>query len=310
MNESSAAPVGLVGLGAMGSKYAESLLDAGLSVAVYDNRPEAMQPFAERDATLCSGPADVADRAETVLVSLPTPDVVREAVAGDGGVLDGKALRTFVDTSTTGLEVARELAVAAERRGVDYLDAPVSGGVRGAEKGTLSVFAAGKQEVFDGVSPLLAHFASTVLLVGTQPGHGQMAKVINNMLSAAAMAITSEALAVGMRAGLQPDALLEAVNSGSGRNTATAGKFPSFVVNRRFDSGFRLELMLKDVRLCLAAARAQGLPMFLGSTVEQLWGLGAERTRPGSDHTEIVRIFEEWAGVQIESATGPSRADA
>ncbi len=125
--------------------------------------------------------------------------------------------------------------------------------------------------------------------------------MLNNLLSATAMTITSEALAAGVRAGLDPAALLEAFNSGSGRNTATTTKFPEQVLPRRFASGFRLELMLKDVGLALAAAREEEVPMPLGGLVEQLWTAAARAGEAEADHTEIARLYERWAGVTIGS---------
>ncbi len=308
MTPGAAGKVGLVGLGAMGAAFAERLLGAGRELAVYDTREDATAPFAGR-TEVCASPAAVAQQAETVMVSLPTPDVVAAVVRGEGGLLGG-GLSTFVDLSTTGLHTARELAALLSERGVAYLDAPVSGGVAGARAGTLGIFAAGDEEVFERCEPLLQPFARTIVHVGPEPGQGQLAKVLNNLVSATAMAITAEAVAAGVHAGLDPDALLQAFNSGSGRNTATTTKFPEQVVNRRFASGFRLELMLKDVRLALAAAREEEVPMLLGGVVEQLWTLAAADGDETADHTEIARLFERWAGVTIESQQEAARADA
>lgn len=311
MTSASPAPVGLIGLGAMGSVFAENLLRAGERVVLFDTREEALQSFAGREGAMpARSPADVADRAETVMVSLPTPDVVRSVVTDEQqGLIGGRAIRTFIDLSTTGVEVSGQLAGATSAAGISYLDAPVSGGVRGARAGTLAVFAAGPSEVFDRAAPLFAPFAKTVLRVGDQPGQGQIAKLLNNLLSATAVTITSEALTVGVRAGLEPEALLEAFNSGSGRNTATEQKFPNSVLTRRFDSGFRLELMLKDVRLCLQEARRERVPMILGAAVEQLWTAAAAESEPAWDHTEFVRMYERWSGVEIGESPSAERAD-
>jgi 3-hydroxyisobutyrate dehydrogenase-like beta-hydroxyacid dehydrogenase len=300
-----AASVGFVGLGAMGAVQAGRLLEAGHQPAVFDSRPERVASLAERGARACSSAAEVGAGAETVLVSLPTPDVVREVLAGKGGLLKGGEMRTFVDLSTTGLEMARELRAILAKRHVAYLDAPVSGGVVAAEAGTLAVYAAGPADVFERCRPLLESFAAKIVQVGVEPGQGQVAKLLNNLLSATAMAITAEALTVGVKAGHEPDSLLEAFNAGSGRNTATAAKFPQQVLNRRFESGFRLELMLKDVRLALDEAAAEGVPMQLGATVGRLWELAASGAAEGADHTEVVRLFEELAGVTVESGRAP-----
>lgn len=291
--------VGFIGLGAIGSHLAVALADSGHKLAVYDTDAARMQPLIEHGAVGCSSPAEVASSAPSVMVSLPTPAVVREVVCGENGLVHGGAMQTFIDLSTTGVHVAGELATLLSERGIAYLDAPVSGGVAGAKARTLAVFAAAEPEVFARHRGLLEAFSSTIVVVGEEPGQGQLAKLLNNVLSATAMAITAEAMTIGTRAGLDPQALLEAFNSGTGRNTATEVKFPAHVITRRFASGFRIELMLKDLRLARDAAAAQGLPMLLGNTVEQLWSLGATIAGEGADQTELVRLFEQWAGVEV-----------
>jgi 3-hydroxyisobutyrate dehydrogenase-like beta-hydroxyacid dehydrogenase len=288
--------IGFVGLGAMGAHMASRLLDAGHPVAVFDSRPEAVAPHAARGAVGCESAAAVADAAATVLVSLPTPNVVR-AVADE--LVQGGAMRTYVDLSTTGPVIAAEVAALMRDAGVDCLDAPVSGGVAGAEAGTLTIMAAGDAAVFEHVRPALEALGRNVVLVGAEPGQGQLAKVVNNLLSATAIAITAEAVALGVRGGLNARTLIDVLNSSSGRNTASEDKFPKHVLPRTFATGFRLELMNKDVQLCLAEAQRQGVPMVLGGAVGQLWALAAATTEEGADCTEIVRLVEEWAGVVV-----------
>ena len=290
------APVGFVGLGAMGAPMVEALVDAGFAVLVADVRVEAAEALAERGATAASCAAEVADGAETVLVSLPTPEVVR-TVADE--VASGSSLRTFVDLSTTGPSTTEAVAAGLAARGIRYLDAPVSGGVAGVSERRLTVMASGDEAVFADVKPLLATFASTILHVGAVPGQGQLAKLLNNLLSATAFAITSEAMTLGVRAGLNAATLLDVFNASTGRNTATSDKFPRQVLTRAFASGFRLKLMTKDVELCLAEARSYGHAMPVGGLVQQLWTLAAAQADEEDDHTEFVRIAEEWAGVQV-----------
>lgn len=309
MSPAGADSVGFVGLGEMGSRMAAALLESGRSLVVFDTRAEMVSALVEGGAESAQSPADVASRAATVMVSLPTPDIVREVLRGEDGLLEGGGMSTFVDLSTTGLANARELAVALSERGVDYLDAPISGGIAGAEARTLAVFAAGSDEVFERCRPLLDAFSKVVVRVGEEPGLGQLAKVLNNLLSATAVAITAEAMTVGVGAGLDPEALLEAFNSGTGRNSATATKFPNQVLNRRFQSGFRLELMLKDVRLALQEAGAQGTAMPLGGLVEQLWMLADGVAGEGADHTEVARVYEQWACVEIAAREESLRGD-
>jgi 3-hydroxyisobutyrate dehydrogenase-like beta-hydroxyacid dehydrogenase len=291
--------IGFVGLGAMGQHMVARLLDAGHELAVFDTRTEAIEPHAARGARACESAAAVADVADTVLVSLPTPDVVRAVATGDRGLLGGKAMRTFVDLSTTGPVVAAEVAAKLTDSGVAYLDAPVSGGVAGAKAGTLTIMAAGDAEVFDRTRPLLEAIGKNVVQVGDEPGQGQLAKLLNNLLSATALAITAEAVALGVRGGLSARTLVDVFTNSSGRNSATDDKFPRHVLPRTFGAGFRTELMNKDVQLCLAEAQRQGVPMVLGGAVAQLWSLAAATADNGADCTEIVRMIEDWAGVVI-----------
>jgi len=288
--------VGFVGLGAMGAHMAARLIDAGYDLAIFDTRAEAVAPHAARGALACDSAAAVADAADTVLVSLPTPDIVR-AVAGE--LATGDAIEAFVDLSTTGPEVAAEVAAALSAAGVACLDAPVSGGVAGAQAGTLTIMAAGDEALFQSLRPLLETLGRNVVLVGAEPGQGQLAKVLNNLLSASAIAITGEALALGVHGGLSARTLLDVFNSSSGRNTASADKFPRHVLPRTFGAGFRLELMDKDVQLCLAEARRQGVPMALGGAVGELWARAQESAAAGADCTEIVRMLEDAAGVVV-----------
>jgi 2-hydroxy-3-oxopropionate reductase len=291
--------VGFVGLGAIGAPLARALLDAGHGVVAYDidaSKVEALGPAAIDVAT---SPRDVADRVEIVFVSLPTPEVVREVACGPDGLAAGNALRIYVDLSTTGAAVAREVAGVLAARGVEVVDAPVSGGVAGANARTLAVMASAGDDAFRRVEPLLRTFGENVFRVGREPGQGQLAKVLNNLLSATAMAITSEALVLGARAGLDAETLLDVFNAGSGRNTATSNKFPTHVLPRSFSSGFRLALMAKDVELCAAEARALGVPLLVGGLVQQLWTLAAAESAPNADHTEFVRIVEAWSGERI-----------
>jgi 3-hydroxyisobutyrate dehydrogenase-like beta-hydroxyacid dehydrogenase len=303
----SAAGLGFIGLGAMGAPIARRLLDRHGQLAVFDTRAEAMRPLAEAGAVACGSPAEVADVAGTVFMSLPDPEVIPLVVDGPDGLLRGTKLRYLIDLSTTGPAAAAQLRGVLDKSGVGYLDAPVSGGPGGAVAGRLTVMAAGRQDVFDEVGPLLDAFAGQVVQVGDEPGQGQLVKVLNNLMSAAALAITSEALALGVKAGLRPDRLLDAINAGSGRNTASADKFPRCVLPRSFDFGFRMQLMTKDVVLCLQEAARQKVPMVLGSTVEQLWMVAAAGQADDADCTEIARMIEGWAGVTIGEAPAHDR---
>jgi 3-hydroxyisobutyrate dehydrogenase-like beta-hydroxyacid dehydrogenase len=296
------ARIGFVGLGAMGAPISEAIAAGGHALVVHDRDARALEAAVAAGAVAAPSARAVADAAEVVFVSLPTPDVVLEVACGDGGLAGGGAMHTYVDLSTTGAVVAAEVAAKLASQGIDVLDAPVSGGVAGARARTLAVIAAGEPHVFERMRPLLELFGGNVFHVGDAPGQGQTAKLLNNLLSATATAITSEAVTMGLAAGLDPATLLGVFNAGTGRNMATAQKFPAHVLTRRFDSGFRLELMAKDLELCMAEARGRQVPMLLGGLVQQIWTLARTQSASDADHTEIVRLFERWAGVEIAAS--------
>lgn len=290
--------VGFVGLGAMGARMARRLLDAGHELWVHDPAPGAADALVAAGATACGGPREVADRAELVLVSLPSPRVVHD-VARE--LVGGAALRTYVDLSTTGPAVSEEVGELLAAAGIGCVDAPVSGGPAGAEAGTLTMMLAGDARAIATARPVVETLARSLFVVGDTPGQGQTVKVINNLLSASAIAITGEAVALGAKAGIDPATLLDVVHVSSGASNAASTKFPQQVLTRRFDHGFRLALMAKDVRLCLAEAQRREVPMLLGGVVAHLWSLGEAQTDEGADCTEIVRLIERWAGATIES---------
>lgn len=292
--------LGFVGLGAVGGPMARRLLQAGHPLSVYDVAPGALAALAEAGAEVCDSARAVADTAELVLVSLPSPDVV-SAVARE--LAGGSTLRVYVDLSTTGPEVAEEAAAVLGTEGVGVVDAPVSGGKAGAESGQLTIMVSGAPEHVEIARPVLERLGSRIFLVGDRPGQGQAVKVINNLMSACSLAITAEAASLGVKAGLDPATLLEVIAASSGSNTAAAQKFPAYVLTRTFHQGFRLGLMAKDVRLCLSEARRLGVPMLLGATVEQLWNLGDATFPDDADFIEIVKMFEDWANVRIEGGS-------
>jgi 3-hydroxyisobutyrate dehydrogenase-like beta-hydroxyacid dehydrogenase len=230
-------PIGFVGLGQMGRPMSRRLLAAGHALVVHDARAEAMDALVAEGAEAAGSPAEVAARAEAVLVSLPTPQVVRAVALGPGGLIQGGALRTYVDLSTTGQPVAIEVAEALAERGIVTLDAPVSGGVRGAANGTLAVMVAGPAAALERLRAVLAVFGR-VFHVGERPGLGQLMKLANNYLSATAIVATAEAVVLGVKGGLDPVTMLDVINASTGRNTASEDKFPRQVLTGDYAAGF------------------------------------------------------------------------
>ena len=290
--------LGFIGVGRMGNHMAGRLLDAGYAVTIYDTNETAMQRLEQRGAKRAKSAADVGSQCETVLVSLPTPDIVKAVALGKQGVIEGGKAKVFVDLSTTGPRVAKEVAEGLAKKGITAVDAPVSGGPSGAEKGTLAMMIACPRALADELRPVI-EVLGKFFYIGEQPGLGQTMKVINNLLSATAITITSEAMVMGVKAGLDPTTMLDVINAGSGRNTATEDKFPRCVVPRRFDFGFTTALLYKDIKLCLDEAEALGVPMIVGNAVRQLMAIGKAAQGPDADITEFVKPLEKLAGVEV-----------
>jgi 3-hydroxyisobutyrate dehydrogenase-like beta-hydroxyacid dehydrogenase len=282
----------------MGARMARRLIAAGYPLTIYDTNEAAMQPLVESGARRAESPAGVASAAEIVLASVPTPPIVESVALGPKGVIEGTRAKIFIDVSTTGATTAKRVAEGLAARGITAVDAPVSGGIRGAEKGTLAVMVSCPQATFEIVKPLL-DVLGKIFLVGTQPGQGQTMKLLNNLLSATAMAITSEAVVMGVKAGLDPSLVIDVFNAGTARNSATQDKMKQHVISRQFSYGFGLALLNKDIRLCMAEADALGVPMVVGSAVRQLLSIATTTEGIDADMTAIAKTVEAWAGVHV-----------
>jgi 3-hydroxyisobutyrate dehydrogenase-like beta-hydroxyacid dehydrogenase len=290
---------GFIGIGRMGSHMARRLLEGGHTVTVFDTSADARGTLVAKGAQDAESAAQVADATKTVLLSLPTPDIVEAVALGAHGVRHGSSVERVVDCSTTGPQMARAVAAALAEHGIEYVDAPVSGGIAGARDGKLAVMASGPREAYDAAAPALANFGK-LFYVGERAGQGQVMKLANNLLAAAALVLSSEAVVMGVKAGLDAQQMLDVINLGSGRNSATQDKFPRAVLTRSFDFGFATGLSYKDVRLCLQEADSLGVPMVAGSAVMQMLGITKARFGTESDFTSIARVVEEWAGVEIK----------
>ncbi len=292
--------IGFIGLGNMGFHMARRLLEAGHRVVVFDTRREPIDQLVKLGAEAAASVREVADRAETVMASLPTPDIVSAVATGKGGLIEGNRVRRFVDLSTTGSVMASRIFDTLKEREIVQIDAPVSGGVSGAEKGTLAVMVSGPRAEAEIVEPALKVIGK-VFFIDERPGAGQTMKLCNNYLSAAAMAATSEAMVMGVKAGLDPRIMLDVINAGSGRNTATENKFPKMVVPRTFNLGFTNGLMAKDVGLALSEAKALGVPMDVADAVMRALKLACDEIGSDKDLTTIVQPLERRVGVEVRA---------
>jgi 3-hydroxyisobutyrate dehydrogenase-like beta-hydroxyacid dehydrogenase len=294
--------IGFIGLGNMGQPMARRLIAAGHKLIVFDTRNDAVAPLVALGAQLASSPADVADRVETVMASLPSLQISEKVALGEGGVIQGKRIKRFIDLSTTGATVAAKIAAGLAKKNIVQIDCPVSGGVGGATKGTLAVMVSGPKAEIDLVKDVLAVFGK-VFVIGEKPGMAQTMKLANNFLSATAMAATSEAVAMGVKAGLDPAVMIDVINAGSGRTTASDGKFPQAILPRTFNYGFATALMLKDVRLCVEQAKSLDVPNSVMSAVLDQWETTNKEFGGDSDFTAIVKMIEQRAGVIVGKKT-------
>jgi 3-hydroxyisobutyrate dehydrogenase len=277
--------VGFVGLGRMGEPMARRLVDGGVAVHGHDPAPGPRQSLAGV-VTHFDTPAEAAAGMPVVILMLPDSNVVQSVL--DGGLLDALAPGSVVvDMSSSEPLRTRELAERVARHGVTLLDAPVSGGVSGARAATLTIMVGGEQEAVRAVTPLLA-LMGRVRPVGAV-GAGHALKALNNLMSAAHLLASSEALLAGQRFGLDPTVMLDVVNGSSGRSGSTENKWPNYVLPETFDAGFTVGLMVKDIRIALGLAEATGASAELSARTVELWGQAVEKLGPDADHTEIVR---------------------
>lgn len=281
--------IGFIGLGNMGSRMSANLAKAGYRLIVYDAAGTIGR--APQGAQAAGSTAEIAARANTVLLSLPDGKA-SAAVGREIAAAEPCATRCVVDTSTIGVESAREIHRNLSAARIEYIDAPVSGGTAGAAAGTISTMFAGSAQSYERLLPVIRAMSKSPFHVGTQPGQGQAMKLANNFLSGMAMAATSEAVCFGLSQGLDMKAMLEVLNVSTGRNTATSDKFPNRILTETYDAGFLAQLYLKDVRLYLESVRAAGTPDAIGAICVEIWK-DFVATAPGADFTEIYRFIRD-----------------
>ncbi len=291
--------VAFLGLGQMGAPMARRVLAAGFDLTVYDPSAKAVAPFLEAGAKSAASAAEAASGKDVAIACLPNQDVSRIVGLGRGGIQEAEGTGAYVEMSTIGSSLVEEIAAALAKRGVGFLDAPVSGGPRGANAGTLTTMVAGSDEDFTTCEPVLKAIAGNVFRVGTKPGQGQVAKLCNNMISATAMAVSFEAVAMGVKAGIDADTLVGLINVSTGRTGATLDKFPASILPRTFDYGGKLATMYKDVMLCLEEYRGRGVPHHVSSSAAQIWFQGMAEGRGDDDYTSLIKVVERWAGVEV-----------
>ncbi|AXK37032.1 NAD(P)-dependent oxidoreductase [Streptomyces armeniacus] len=276
----------------MGTPMVRRLVEAGYTVRAFDTDPAARERAAAAGAEPAAGLPAAVEGADAILLMLPDSDTVEQVVYEDG-LLDAAGAGTvLVDMGSSRPHATRTVAGRAADRGVPMVDAPVSGGVGGAEAGTLTIMAGGAADDVARIRPVLECLGGTVSHVGAT-GAGHALKALNNLMSATHLLVSSEALLAGREFGLDPDVMLEVVNGSSGRSGSTETKWPAYVLPGTYDSGFGLRLMLKDMRIAVDLARETGRPSALGESAVALWAEAAGELPQDADHTEVVRWLEK-----------------
>lgn len=276
------------------------LLADGYELTVLDTDKAAVARLVEQGATGAGTPKEVANAADIVITSLPRPDILTTVALGDDGISSGARATILLDVSTTGPSAAKAIAEGLAKTGKQWVDCPVSGGIKGATEGTLALMVSCPEDTFATIEPILKNFGKAIF-VGTEPGLGQVVKLANNMLAASAIFLTAEALAMGVKAGVDPEVMLDIINMSTGRNSASQDKFPRSVLPGTFDFGFATGLSYKDVRMCIDESETLGVPMVGGALVRQILAITQRKYGAESDFTSMAKLVEDWSGVEIRS---------
>ncbi|MBU2963189.1 NAD(P)-dependent oxidoreductase [Citreicella sp. C3M06] len=279
--------IGFVGLGQMGEPMCAFICKGDAPVLCHDRTPG----LAPKGGTEVDSLAAVVAGADTVFLSLPDGKIVN-AVAGEIAALPDVAGKVIIDMSTIGPAAAKQAAATIQGAGMTYIDAPVSGGRQGALKAAITIIWSGSRAEMDRHQPILDLFSKNTFHVGDTPGQGQAVKLLNNFLSATAMAASSEAVLFGLAHGVEMKTIIDVVKVSTGNNTAIEDKFPNRVLPGTYDAGFFAELLNKDVRLYNEFVREAGTSNLMGERVAEVWNLVEQTLPPQSDFTRVFEVLE------------------
>ena len=281
--------IGIVGLGRMGNGMAQSLLREGFNVFGTDIGETQRQAAKEIGVTVVTDIKALCAESSVIILSLPMAKHVQAVIKGKDGIIDHAQPKTLIiDTSTSEPEVTRALSTELDQLGNQLLDCPVSGGPAGAQAGTMVMLVGGERSALERAQLYLDALSSKVVYMG-KSGNGHAAKLINNLLCAAHLVTTAEAVALGTKAGLDPADLIAGLNAGSGRSAISEVNFPRWILNQSFDSGFTMQLMRKDVRLAKNMIGEMGLELPLAQQVAEIWSQSEANIPDQDDFNYIVK---------------------
>lgn len=291
--------IGFIGVGIMGKPMAKNLIKAGYNLVIFDINKEPVKELVGLGAEEGFSPKDVAERTDVIITMLPDSPQVKEVILGEDGVLEGaKKGSLIIDMSSINPSVSREIAKKAEEKGIDFLDAPVSGGEPKAIDGTLSIMVGGKKEVLDRCYDILSKMGTSITLCG-DVGTGNITKLANQIIVALNIAAMSEALVLATKAGVDPEVVYKAIRGGLAGSVVLDAKVPK-ILARDFTPGFKIDLHIKDLNNAMATAREFGTPLFLTSQVIEILQSLKIDGKELSDHSAIVQFYEKLVKIEVK----------
>ncbi len=292
--------IGFIGLGVMGKRMAINIVKNGFDVTVSDLVKEAVDELVGMGAKSEVLGCDLAKDKDVIFTSLPNSAIVEGVILGKNGVLEGaKEGAIIVDLSSITPKTIQNIAKRAEAKGVTVLDAPVSGGAIGAEKGTLSIMVGGDKEKFEMVLPVLNCIGTKVNHVGAV-GAGDTVKLVNNLLLGVNMVAVSEALALGVKAGIEPEILYNIIKESSGSSYALTAKYENFIAKRNFKPGFMVDLQYKDLQLAVDTAKDLKMPLMLGNVAQQTYEIARAKGLGMEDISAVIKLYEEYGDIEVK----------
>lgn len=295
--------IGFIGLGIMGKPMAKNLIKAGYNLVVYDVIAAPVAELVAAGAAAAASPQEVAAQCDLVITMLPNSPHVKAAILGQNGVIEGAKPGTIVvDMSSIAPAASREVAQALAAKGIEMLDAPVSGGEPKAIDGTLSVMAGGKQAVFEAVKDVLLKMATSAVLCG-DIGAGNVTKLANQIIVALNIAAMSEAFALATKAGVDPERVFDAIKGGLAGSTVLNAKAP-MVLTGNYKPGFRIELHIKDLQNALDTAHENAVPIPLTGQIMEIMQALKAGGHQGDDHGGIIQFYEKLAGIKVRKGAG------
>ncbi|MFQ5993924.1 MAG: NAD(P)-dependent oxidoreductase [Acidiferrobacterales bacterium] len=293
--------IGFIGLGRMGRPMAVNLMKAGYTLTVHNRSQAVVEALVGQGAKRASSPADVARASDVVFTCLPRPEDVEHIFLGNGGAIEGACEQhIFVDTSTIDPLTSRKVGSALAEKGVAFLDAPISGGPKGAEAATLTIMVGGEPEAFTKVQPVLETLGKNIFHLGPI-GAGATAKICNQLIVGVTHALVSEAMVLGTKAGVEPRALYEVMKASSGQSRSLERAVPNFILPGRFDAAFAMDGIYKDLECAIKTGKALGVRLLLPTVAQQCYEEARALGHAQEDVAAVIRPMERIAGVEVRA---------